>query len=435
MADRYLLEDGTGAYQLEDASGYYILEAQNASPGSYSGLQILFRPKDGQNTVFVVQDEIAVTTTTIVDEDGWIPWAKQSLQLVQPVLDTDEKFTATATIVSDDEWTRFVQNQWTNVVVQPAFTDELSFIYVDEVYWSVNGTIPVISPVVALSDNDEIGTPQVAFGLDDEGWSQRKYDRPPILIDMSGGTQGGPQIVVTPPVVADDTSVAWIVIPDQVLAARAVTTDDEVGTPTTLGVEDEYWQRFKQSLDLPSVQALSDTDEVGPQPINVEDEYWQRFRQTLDLPPVQAFTDTDEIGTPPTPIGVDEDYWNVNRFFAVQYPQALLDDEIGTNLVPIPPAPVDTGPPRQGGGPFYYKYGYDRAYDAIRKESTSSPQEPLDLPPLAVEAFAKPVDLRKIKKRLAKEISEEIRGQLELDLAKDLEEEEEEALLIMSMFL
>jgi hypothetical protein len=219
---------------------------------------------------------------------------------------------------------------------------------------------------------------------------------------------------------------------------QAFTDTDERVTPPSLNTDEDYWQRFRQQIDLPPVQAFTDNDEIGtpPTPIGVDEDYWWTAKQVGYLPPVQPQTDTDDIGTPPVPIGVDEDYWNVNRFFALQYPQAFLDDEIGTDLVPIPPAPpVDTGPPRQGGGPFYYKYGYDRSYDAIRKETTSSPQEPLDLPPEPTVAFAKPVDLRKVKKQLAREISEEIRGQLELDLAKDLEEEEEEAILIMSMFL
>ena len=31
MADRYLLEDGSGYYLLEDGSGYYLLEDQGAT--------------------------------------------------------------------------------------------------------------------------------------------------------------------------------------------------------------------------------------------------------------------------------------------------------------------------------------------------------------------------------------------------------------------
>lgn len=106
---------------------------------------------------------------------------------------------------------------------------------------------------------------------------------------------------------------------------------------------------------------------------------------------------------------------------------------------PPPPSP----PSRQGfgGGPFWSRYGYDRAYDAIRS-NTSSAIEPVAEPPISgpVARPATPIppkiNYRVLSKRVADSVAKDMRN-LADQRRQELEDEndEAEAILLMNLFI
>ena len=69
MADKYLLEDGSGGYLLEDGSGYYLLETP-PSPFSQSDWPLLARPKQPQDAA-AAANLLPINTPAVVVTGTW----------------------------------------------------------------------------------------------------------------------------------------------------------------------------------------------------------------------------------------------------------------------------------------------------------------------------------------------------------------------------
>ena len=414
-----------------------------------------------------------------VDEDYWTAgWQSQYAVPVQSATDTDQypiQPPPPAQSLDDTSVT------WINIpdggqVKLFLDTDDIGTpptpFGLDEDYnWTAN-QYQYLPSVQAISSTDEIGTPPAPFGLDDDSWKVVVPQTVSLTIDMGGGNLGGPSII---PVQRFDDEIrhirwtAWDAVP-----VVAFTFNDDIGTPPVpINIDEDYWWTAKQLQYQPSVQSATDTDEIGtPPPPAFDDEYWWTNQYTGYAVPVQAITDTDEWVfnifidedywwhndykpwvvpvqaqidtderyTPPVPINVDEDYWYVNSYAWVQYPQAITDDEIGTQLVapPIPPEPPAEGPPRFGGGPFWRKYGYDSAYDAIRNQETSetSTARPgLDVPRVEHEPFTTEPKrgYRTTNQSVSLSVVGEMRKLWKEELTRQAQEEDEELKDIMDI--
>lgn len=107
------------------------------------------------------------------------------------------------------------------------------------------------------------------------------------------------------------------------------------------------------------------------------------------------------------------------------------------NLGGQPPQP---GPARFGGGPFWSRYGYDRAYDAIRRSTSSDALPALDdEEPVAVvgrpdiQRRAEPPQLnyRILDARVSEAVAADMRKFRDIREQDRLDDEEAEAILMM----
>lgn len=104
------------------------------------------------------------------------------------------------------------------------------------------------------------------------------------------------------------------------------------------------------------------------------------------------------------------------------------------------PPPQPPAKPRFGGGPFWSRYGYDSAYEAIRRNrrTTSStvyePEdepEPLDKPVVRPRAEPPQLNYRLLESRVADAVAADMRKFRDIREQDRLDDEEAEAILML----
>lgn len=95
-----------------------------------------------------------------------------------------------------------------------------------------------------------------------------------------------------------------------------------------------------------------------------------------------------------------------------------------------PPAPPAVGA-AFGGGPFWRKYGYDSAYDAIREQTLSTTGPARSEPPAPPPFVAKPIDWHFIENRAFGSVAADMRAFWEAERRDRLEADEDEIMTIL----
>lgn len=142
MADKYLLEDGTGGYQLEDASGVYLLE----DPTNRGGGVL----RDPANVVRWYQGDewVGSSAAPIQDEDYWSVFTPQYPKLRFLYLPQTEEFP---------------------VLSAPSIVEEIG--------WIPRSALPKLRLWIP-QEQDEIPTTPATFNGVEDYWQQPVFQKP-----------------------------------------------------------------------------------------------------------------------------------------------------------------------------------------------------------------------------------------------------------------